>query len=72
MRIARSAPNGACRPAAASKMTSPSRFRPVFVDQNRAISSAVRIGDIGGSKPVIMIAGNNSSTNAAPLIAIVF
>jgi hypothetical protein len=53
-------------------MTSPSRFSPVFVDQNRAISSAVRIGDIGGSKPVMMIAGNNSSTNAAPLTAIVF
>jgi hypothetical protein len=53
-------------------MTSPSRFSPVLVDQNRAISTAVRIGDIGGSRPVMMIAGNNSSTNTAPLTAIVF
>jgi hypothetical protein len=33
---------------------------------------ASRIGDIGGSKPIMIIAGNNNSTNTAPQIAIVF
>lgn len=62
-----SALNGACSPAAVSSMTSPQRFRPVFVDQNCAISVALLVGAIDGSRPARMMPGNSRLSRSSGL-----